>query len=227
MRRELVFHALTEGRGVTARLLDVGSGQGEFPAKAMVAGFATAYAGFEWSKSGVRIARRKLPLAQILPVDLFNPAPASAAFEAWATAAVCSDVIEHVDEPVEFLRRLGRCLAPGARLVLTVPGGPTSAFDRHFGHRMHYSGQSVRQTLEEAGFTVGKIWRAGFPFFNLYRSLVISRGRRLIADVEGGDDNRAASFLARITMSAFGFSFRLNLRNSAFGWQVVAIATKT
>ena len=226
MRHALILRALAEGGGVVERLLDVGSGQGDFLSTASQAGAAAAYAGLELSESGVRISRHKLPKAQILQVDLFNPSPESAAFEGWATAAVCADVIEHVDDCVDFLNRLGRYLAEGGRLVVTVPGGPMSAFDRHIGHRRHFSGRSLRQALAEAGFAVEKVWLAGFPFFNLYRLLVILRGRRLIADVESGNGRRAASGLARAVMSAFQLLFRFNLRSSPFGWQIVAIARK-
>jgi len=226
MRHGLILSALTEEGRVVERLLDVGSGQGDFLSAAAQAGAAVAYAGLELSESGVRIARHKLPQAQIMQVDLFNPSPESAAFEGWATAAVCSDVIEHVDDSVGFLQRLGRYLSDGGKLVLTVPGGPMSAFDRHIGHRRHFSDQSVRRTLADAGFAVEKVWLAGFPFFNLYRLLVILRGRRLIADVESGNGGGAASGLARMAMSAFRLLFKFNLRSSAFGWQIVAIARK-
>lgn len=226
MRHALILCALAEGGDVVERLLDVGSGQGDFLCTAAQAGVAATYAGLELSESGVRISRHKLPQAQILQVDLFNPSPESAAFEGWATAAVCSDVIEHVDDSVDFLHRLGRYLADGGKLVVTVPGGPMSAFDRHIGHRRHFSAQSLRQTLAEAGFAVEKVWLAGFPFFNLYRLLVILRGRRLIADVGSGNGGDAASGLARMAMSAFGLLFKLNLRSSPFGWQIVAIARK-
>lgn len=226
MRHALILSALAEGGDVVERLLDVGSGQGDFLATAAQAGVATAYAGIELSESGVRISRHKLPEARILQMDLFDPSPESAALEGWATAAVCSDVIEHVDDSVDFLHRLGRYLSDGGKLVVTVPGGPMSAFDRHIGHRRHFSDMSVRRTLADAGFAVEKVWLAGFPFFNLYRLLVILRGRRLIADVESGNGRGAASGLARMAMSAFRLLFKLNLRSSPFGWQIVAIARK-
>ena len=73
---------------------------------------------------------------------------------------------------------------PGCRLVVTVPGGPRSAFDRHIGHRRHFTATRLRRLLEESGFEDIEVHRAGFPFFDLYRLVVIARGKRLIADVE-------------------------------------------
>jgi hypothetical protein len=95
-----------------------------------------------------------------------------------------------------------------------------SAFDRHIGHRRHFTPELLRDVLVQAGFDVERTWRAGFPFFNLYRLLVILRGRRLAEDVSGGVSSR----LADTTMSAFRVLFRLNLDKPAWGWQIVGIA---
>ncbi len=226
MRHALILRALRMERWPEDRLLDVGSGQGDFLAKASQAGAAGSYAGFELSEAGIRIAREKVPEAKLLQVNLFDPSDEARAFLRWATAAVCSDVIEHVDEPIEFLRALGDYLADGARLVITVPGGPMSAFDKHIGHRRHYTKALLGQTLAEAGFVVDQIWQAGFPFFNLYRLTVILRGRRLIADVESGGEGADASPLARFVMAVYRVLFKANLHQSPFGWQLVAIARK-
>src|SRR3990172_9395270 len=164
MRHQLILAALQSASRPAERLLDVGSGQGDFLTRATHLGVAKSYAGFELSESGIRISREKLPEADFLRVDLYSPPPEAAQFIGWASAAVCSDVIEHVDDPEGFLRALGNYLTDGAMLILTVPGGPISAFDRHNGHRRHYSEPLVRQTLSRAGFDVEQIWLAGFPF---------------------------------------------------------------
>jgi hypothetical protein len=62
--------------------------------------------------------------------------------------------------------------------------------------------------------------RAGFPFFNLYRLVVIGRGSRLATDVADGSTSR----IAVAAMRVFEVLFRFNLRRSRWGWQNVAIA---
>lgn len=221
MRHELVLEAL--GRP-TERLLDIGSGQADFLTRARSRGMANEYAGFEMSESGVALGRKKFPAAKFVQVNLFSPPPEAAAFEGWATAAVCTDVIEHVDDPVAFLTAARKYLAPGARLVLTVPGGPMSAFDKHIGHRRHYTRELAKKTLEEAGFTVDETRMAGFPFFNLYRLMVIARGQKLIREVESGEMARGQNRTAKLAMRAFDALFRMNTSDSRYGWQVVALA---
>jgi SAM-dependent methyltransferase len=225
MRHRAILAALRTRPWPLQRLLDVGSGQGDFLTLAAAAGAAGTYAGFELSESGVRISREKLPAAEFAQVDLFSPSAASKKFAGWASAAVCSDVIEHVDDPIGFLRELKTYLETGALLVLTVPGGPMSAFDRHIGHRRHYTRALVTDVLTQAGFTVDHVRLIGFPFFNLYRLMVILRGKQLIEDVEA-ENPQAAGGLARFVMAVFDKLFALNLPTFPLGWQVVALARK-
>jgi SAM-dependent methyltransferase len=146
-------------------------------------------------------------------------------FAGWATHAVCSEVLEHVDDPVVFLRHAQEYLAPGAQLIVTVPGGPISAFDREIGHRQHFNRSQIRSLLEQAGYSVERTYLAGFPFFNLYRLLVIMRGARLARDIESTAAGQPSGLL-RFAMKVFRVLFHANLLDSPFGWQVVATARK-
>ena len=96
-----------------------------------------------------------------------------------------------------------------------------SAFDRHIGHRRHFTPEAIAGVLRDAGFEVLLATGAGFPFFNLYRALVIARGDRLIEDVRG---DGAASPAARAAMLAFDPLLRLSLPRSRWGKQIVAVA---
>jgi SAM-dependent methyltransferase len=181
--------------------------------------------GFEMSSSGVEISREKVSGATFLVADLFRPPENLGAYTGWATHAVCSEVLEHVDSPVAFLQEARRYLADDARLIVTVPGGPMSAFDRHIGHRQHFTRSSISRCLEDAGFAVDRVYMAGFPFFNVYRCVVIARGESLVADVDAGHRGFSA-WLAGVVMAVFRGVFRFNLMDSALGWQVVAVARK-
>jgi len=213
------------GAEPSARILDLGSGQGDLLARLGRSIPADALAGFELSASGVAESRRKIPGARFVVADLFHPPLELAEFEGWATRAVCSEVLEHVDDPVAFLRAARPYLAADARLIVTVPGGPMSAFDRHIGHRRHFTRESIAAVLRAAGFLPERVERAGFPFFNLYRAMVIARGESLAEDVETGRGGFTAG-LAGAAMAGFQFLFRFNCDDSPGGWQIVAVARK-
>jgi SAM-dependent methyltransferase len=224
MRHDIILAKLLNLPVMPELLLDIGSGQGDFLRKAVENHSARNYVGFELSEAGVSISRAKVPQAEFIQVNLFSPPEEVSRFTGQGDAAVCSDVIEHVDEPEMFCRLLKTYLKPGAYLFLTVPGGPMSDFDRHIGHRTHYDATSINKLLTTAGFNVEKVYLAGFPFFNLYRKMVILRGKHLISDVETKKDQSASGFIASLMMQMFRILFKLNISHSRFGWQVFVVA---
>ena len=222
-RRRLVLSALAPGRG-TLRVLDIGSGQGDLAADLRLRYPEAEVRGIDYSASGVEIASRRVPGATFIVHDLVDSEEPPAGLDGWASHAVCCEVLEHVDDPRRLLVNARRCLAPGCRLVVTVPGGPMSAFDRHIGHRRHFTAAALHGLLEEAGYRVEHVTTAGFPFFNLYRMVVIARGERLVADVAQRGDG-AVSPAARVGMAVFGGLLRASLNGWPWGWQVAGVAT--
>ena len=210
--------------GATPQVLDIGSGSGDMVQQLRRRFPTSRLLGVELSESGVELARRKVPDAAFVQQDLLSDAAPPVAFRGWATHAVCSEVLEHVDEPAKLLWNARAYLRPGCRMVVTVPGGPRSAFDRHIGHRRHYGIDDLGGLLAQAGLEVETVTGAGFPFFNLYRLVVVARGRRLVDDVAASPDGQPATGAARLVMRAFGLSFRLNLDSSRLGYQIVAVA---
>jgi SAM-dependent methyltransferase len=221
-RRNLALYLLGR-RSEPQRLLDIGSGNGELLAVASRRWPEVQLAGLELSGSAVAVARRKIPGARIRVCDLLqDPEPPPSERE-WATHAVCSEVLEHVDEPVALLANSRKWLAPGCRVVVTVPGGPMSAFDRHIGHRRHFSPQDLGAAMTEAGLDVALLAGAGFPFFNLYRGLVIARGQSLVADAKAGPGASPGGTAIRLAMAGFRPLLALSLPRSALGWQTIGV----
>jgi SAM-dependent methyltransferase len=66
------------------------------------------------------------------------------------------DVLEHLSDDCQVLRQLHRALAPGCRLVLTVPAHKElwSYTDVAAEHYRRYAPAELNQTLVECGFTV-------------------------------------------------------------------------
>jgi SAM-dependent methyltransferase len=222
-RRRLTLALL--GQQLTPRrLLDIGSGQGDFLADAARRWPSAELRGLETSAVGVEKSQAKVPTARFEVRDLLDGSSPGADEARWATHAVCSEVLEHVDRPQELVRAARAYLAPGCRLVVTVPGGPMSAFDRHIGHRRHFSPTELKGLLKDAGMPVEYSTGAGFPFFNLYRGVVISRGERIAADFAASGPGVPDTRVARAAMTGFRVLFRLNLSRSRRGWQTIAVA---
>lgn len=209
-------------------ILEIGCGQGEFALHLAQLYPRADVRGIDVSAEGVRRATQAAAAlgvkARFAQRDLTVPAQLPDDERGRATVAVCSEVLEHVDDPALVLRHAAEYLAPEGRLVVTVPGGPRSAFDRHIGHRRHFSAARLRTLLETNGFEQITVRGAGFPFFDLYRLVVITRGRRLIADVEQTSGTSLEAGASGAALRFFDRAFRYNLDSSPFGWQMIAEA---
>ena len=173
--------------------------------------------GFELSEVGVGISRAKVPTATFHQVDLFAPPAEVSCLENQADVVVCSEVIEHVDDPVGFCHRIRSYLKPGGQLLVTVPGGPMSAFDHFIGHRRHYDRTSIARVLDAAGFKVEAVKLAGFPFFNLYRLVIILLGKRLISNVKSGGERSRAGTVGKLGNSIISYPFPIQLGEFLIG----------
>jgi SAM-dependent methyltransferase len=220
-RRRLALRLL-ERETTPERLIDIGSGQGDFLVAAARRWPRAALVGLEASGRGNEIAAAKLPSSELKLVDLNRALAPAPELAGWGTHAACLEVLEHIDEPVAFLRNARAYLSPGARLVVTVPGGPMSAFDRRIGHRRHYTPELLTRTFSQAGLRPGSTFRAGFPFFNLYRAVVIARGERLVEDLSSAGGR--PSVVALAAMAVFRPLLAVSLPRSPWGSQIVGVA---
>jgi SAM-dependent methyltransferase len=224
-RRRLALQLFRkDSRNAPMRMLEIGSGMGQFAGEFLAEAPQAQFLGLELSRSGVEIAKRRVPAARFVQRDLLEPggtgSSPSEGLDFRATHALCSDVLEHLDDPRLLLRHAAAYMSHGCKLVVTVPGGWYNAFYGHIGHRRHYTPEQLRDLLESAGFVVEQTYAAGFPFFNLYRMLITLRGQKLIADAA-----KEPSLPMRALGAIFNALFRLNLMHP-WGWQTVAIARR-
>jgi ubiquinone/menaquinone biosynthesis C-methylase UbiE len=83
-------------------------------------------------------------------------------------AAICLEVLEHLDNDKTALRELRRVLRPGGLLIVSVPQTfYWPAYRELIGHLRHYTAKSLRGLLREEGFEFveglpqfRRIWRA-------------------------------------------------------------------
>jgi CMP-N,N'-diacetyllegionaminic acid synthase len=100
--------------------------------------------------------------------------------------AVSFSVIEHVPDPVQFLRAIGALLRPSGRLVISTPnrndllmkqGLPDyQAFFYRLVHRFYFDAGSLRRTCERAGLEVVELrYQQRFGFSNFANWLAQKR----------------------------------------------------
>jgi SAM-dependent methyltransferase len=219
-RVRLLLRRLPRSMRPSSRLIDIGCGPGYLLSEACRRFPGIEARGVELSAAAVQMAESRVPRAQFLQCDLLESSNIPQSWVDWADVAVCSEVLEHVDRPELLLSNARALLAPGSRVVVTVPGGPMSSFDRYIGHRRHYTRPDLEGLLHGAGFTVERCDAEGFPVFNAYRLMVIARGRKLVEEAAVG--RMPESRVALVMATLFNAMFRMSPPTRRWGWQLVA-----
>jgi SAM-dependent methyltransferase len=118
------------------------------------------------------------------------------------------DVLEHVEEDQAALASIAEKLAPGGRILVTVPAYQWmwSAHDLAHHHKRRYSKRALRRTAEGAGLKVEKI-----GYFNslLFPLAAAARLASRIAGRTEGDDKIPPAPLNALFRGIFGLERHL------------------
>lgn len=134
--------------------------------------------------------------------------------------AVSSEVIEHLDQPAQYLRNVRSSLKDGGLLVLTTQSGPVHETERHVGHIRHWQPEEMRELLLAAGFRDARVYNCGWPFHDWSKRAANWRPDQTIRRFGQADWGA----FERLTAAALRVLFRFNSRAS--GYQLVAAASR-
>ena len=170
-----------------ARLLDVGMGTGNFMLAAQKRGYDVW--GIDFNKESVKVARNNFGLKNSYPetLETFIGRYKGPPFE----VVTCFEVIEHLDNPGEFLESAKTILTPNGYLALSVPNRDSHRLfkdmDHPPKHLTRWDERSMRNFLENYGFQIIRLkklrpdfsylvmkfhrWTQGFLSFGLVNKL--------------------------------------------------------
>ena len=135
-------------------------------------------------------------------------------------AALSSEVIEHLDQPDQYLRNIHASLRPGGLLVRTTQSGPVHDTERHVGHVRHWEAGEMSSLLQAAGFNHPEVYNCGWPFHDWSKRAANLRPDETIrrfGQTEWGAFERSSAAILRML-------FRLN--SPRHGYQLVAVANR-
>lgn len=91
--------------------------------------------------------------------------------------AVCSEVLEHVEDYKPLIKGMFAALKPKGRLIVTVPFDPRkwSVLDEYGGHVRRYTLEQIREDLSQ--FENHKIIVTGFPFYRILTRTYLAKIR--------------------------------------------------
>lgn len=100
---------------------------------------------------------------------------------------IASEVMEHIEDDVGFLRQVRERLLPGGHLLLTVPAHMErwGANDDFSGHVRRYARAELAAKVQQAGFSVSSLHSYGVPLYNLMKPMY---DRAIARKVDGSAD---------------------------------------
>jgi SAM-dependent methyltransferase len=139
------------------------------------------------------------------------------------------DVVEHCEDDVLAVSELARVLAPGGRMLLSVPAyqWAWSDHDIRAGHHRRYTKRRLDRVVEDAGLSVA---RSTYAFGAVFPLFVAERARRRFRGSAAQSDSRLPLVSARadrVLMGLSGLDKRLLRRTDLpFGSSVFLAAVK-
>jgi SAM-dependent methyltransferase len=115
LERHLAAYRFAAARAGARSVLDAGCGEGY--GAALLADVARRVVGVDRPEAIAAAGRHARPGLEFRTLDLERPQTLGERFE----LVVSFQVIEHLPDPVGFLRGLAACVAPGGELIVTTP----------------------------------------------------------------------------------------------------------
>ena len=164
---------LFEGFPINAddSVLDIGCGDGPFASFCAERGAEVIFADIDAEKvAAVDAMLKQSPARAVLPlVTDAKPIPLA---DARVNKVIAMEVLEHVEDPAQFMRELVRVAKPGALFLLTVPDplgesvqkklAPAAYFE-HPNHIRVFQRDEFEQLIRDAGLVIEK--RADYGFY--------------------------------------------------------------
>ncbi len=135
---------------IGGEILEVGAGHGTMTERLLAKGRVTAN---ELSDRCLGVLRSRFADHPDVAV---SDRPVAEAGESSFDSAVLVNVLEHVDDDLEFLQEVRDALRPGGKAAIFVPALPAlySDFDRRIGHHRRYRRSTLATVVARAGMEI-------------------------------------------------------------------------
>ena len=215
-RRRLISAAIANLAQPPKSVLDVGCGPGELIIDLKRLCPTAKLSGLDFSTVAIDACRRAHPDLTFHVADIVE-----SALDFTFDLIVCSEVTEHVDDPVRALRNMRTMTTEGGFLVLTTPHGRIHSTELAIGHLKHPRRNELNQWLQEAGFTVVRMRQWGWPGYSALKYLANLAPATAIDHLGHGEYSEA---IKRLNDIAYHLTQWLSLPASPLGPQFVVTA---
>ncbi len=163
--------------------------------------------GIDLSEAQIEINRTRDPSIEWIAADAQQSVASS--LDNRFDIVVPSEVVEHLDDPVTFLRNAARLATQQrGRLILTTQSGTISETERRVGHVHHFPATEMRDLLNRNGWKPLRIWNEGFPFHDLSKWFAGRNADSMMQRFDSRAYGPAERLACRMLRAAFLFNSR-------------------
>jgi SAM-dependent methyltransferase len=217
---------MIERRGAGKRFLEVGCGDGSLSRRLLDRGFSGA--GVDLSPQAIAEATENLKQAiERGAYSLHHGDVAQLANGAPFDLGLSIMVVEHIEDPVPFVRSIAEHVASGGLIILGAPGRKDrwSIEDETVGHLRRYEKEELAKLLTDAGLENVEVWSVAVPVANV----LFRFGNRLIerSSIERDKRNLAKSeqtLMSGVRDIAFKTAFPAPFRLILNRWSMLPLA---
>jgi len=170
VRKELVLKLLPR-QGESKLCLDAGCGIGEYTLELLKRGFRV----HSFDLSAYAIRRLKEQLAPMYMEKFEGLVSDILDFDSNEKydLILLSEVLEHVEDDLDALRKMGSLLKQNGEVIITVPYDPKlwsggDIFSRHF---RRYTLEGIERIIKKSDLSIKMRWIYGFPVLRIYSLL--------------------------------------------------------
>ena len=226
IQRHLLRFKLIKKYQPKGKLFDLGSGWGHFLYTGKQLGYEVS--GIEISNTAYEYATEelKLPVEHINFFDMEIPKKAYDLITMW-------DVLEHIPDADEVIKRCNVMLKDGGYVVIQVPQ-IDSFFAKKlqenwhmisYGHVNYFSKETIKKLFEKYGFEVKKI-KSSFEF-KLFLMYVLGRNKKSEADRQEYFNKTAQKPMWMLKIMVIGHDIIYNIMSSlGIGDEMMVVAKK-
>ena len=143
-------------RELGRRVIEIGCGIGNFTR--LILDSREAVLALDIEPGCIERLKQRFPdQANLRAIACDVTAPALSDLQSFrADSCVCLNVLEHIEDDREVLRRIARVLAPGGNIILLVPAFPSlyGPIDQRLGHYRRYTRASISRLAKATGLAV-------------------------------------------------------------------------
>jgi SAM-dependent methyltransferase len=217
-RRRLLEETLKQTNLTQPMVIDAGCLLG-FNVSAIISALPDSkITGIDFSATAIEGATRRFPSHHWNVINLNSP---SELFS--ADVVVCTEVVEHVDDPMLLLQNLNAMVRREGFLVLTTQSGKINRTEKIVGHLQHFKINQLEESLCQMDYQIQGSTTWGWPGYVIIKYVGNINARRTMDALGSG---RYGFITRTINYVAFICSGIFSRANSSRGSQIVLLGQK-